>query len=686
MSKGFYFKLALSNIKKNRKLYLPFIISSVCMVMTYYIIQHLQQDPQVAAFEKGFYVQQILAFGIYVIAFFSLLFFFYTSSFLMKRRQTELGLYNVLGMGKNHLIKVTFWETLIIAFVSILSGLLLGILFSKLAQVLLIRAIGESINYNFVVIWKAVRNTAVIFVAIFLLVFVKNSVEIIRLKTVELLYSKSTGEKEPKGNLIIGIIGLVLLGVGYIISITTNSPMEAFVNFFIAVLFVIAGTYVLLIAGSVALLKILRKNKNYYYKTSGFISTSSMIFRMKKHGAGLASICILSTMVIVMVSSTTCLFYGGERCISEAFPREMEICTEIWLSDGETPKSAEKVLELTEETMDECFKEVERRGIGTVSDKMVYRYVSREGLVANGTIDFQYRGANKTNVFFLTVSDYNRAYGENVTLKDNQVLALTANTPIAGNTISIGDREYEVIMGDKTTGLQGNSSVSILGRVYFVVPSEEDLELARSFTDNPSMYNMFYALNVSYSNENMSGEEKVQTENEVLDILSNVGTTAWEKLGGGESVLCDYIMVSPMMRSRTISETTALYSGLFFLGILLSIVFLGATVLIMYYKQIIEGYDDKARFEILQKVGMSKEEIKKSIRQQILTVFFIPLVLAGIHMAFACPLIFLLLRAFAITDVGFLILTTAITYLFFAVFYVVVFLITSKAYYKIVTQ
>ena len=676
MSKGFYFRLALSNIKKNRKLYLPFIISSTCMVMMYYIMMHLQQDPQVSAFNKGFYVQQILSFGVLIMAFFSLLFFFYTSSFLMKRRQTELGLYNVLGMGKNHLIKVTFWENTVIAFISILAGLVLGALFSKLAQVLLIRALGESVNYNFAIVWKAVFNTAAIFAAIFVLVFIKNSVEIMRLKTVELLYSKNTGEKEPKGNLIIGIIGLVLLGIGYAISVTTDNAMEAFLNFFIAVMFVIAGTYILLITGSVALLKILRKNKNYYYKTSGFISTSSMIFRMKKHGAGLASICILSTMVIVMVSSTTGLFYGGERSISEAFARDVEVNTMVWVAEDQTPEKVDKIMKTTEATIDECFKEAEKKGIGTCDGKMSYRYVSGNALVADGLVDFDYSGINQTEVFFLSVSDYNRAYGENVTLKGNQVLALTAKAKTCDETISIADKEYEVIKGEKGVGLQGNAALSVLGRMYFVMPSDEDVNRIRQYSGNQSEYEMFYGINMNNS----------KTDADVLNILSNAGSTVFESLEEEGIEGCDHVMIAPMTRNETISETTGVYSGLFFLGIFLSIVFLGATVLIMYYKQIIEGYDDKARFEILQKVGMSKGEIKKTIRMQVLTVFFIPLVLAGIHMAFACPMIFLLLKAFAITDVSFLILTTAITFVLFAAFYVVVFLITSKAYYKIVTQ
>ena len=420
MTGGLFAKLALTNIRKHRKIYGPYIFACVGIVMMFYIISSLAHDPDILEFYCGGSAAMILNLGSVVVSVFAIIFLFYTSSFLMKRRKTELGLYNVLGLGKGHIIKILAWETLMVWGSSLVLGLVSGLVFGKLAQVGLLRMMGGSVNYNFNLSVRAIIATVALFAGIFGIIYIKNVIEIYRMKTIDLLYSAKQGEKQPRANYVLAIAGVVMLAAGYYIALAVKNPFEAITFFFFAVILVIAGTYSCMISGSVALLSAMKKNKNYYYKTSHFISTSSMMFRMKKHGAGLASICILATMVLVMISSTACLYIGADKAMGITYPRDMEVQYTLRGSNAETLQAASSDLNrvVTRVMNDENIKpagEIKYNlcsfyGKPDETDRTSFRCS-----VFNGDTDV-------ISLSMVTLEDYNRNFSRNEALAADEVL------------------------------------------------------------------------------------------------------------------------------------------------------------------------------------------------------------------------------------------------------------------------
>ena len=714
MRNGIYSKLAWTNITKNRKIYFPYIVSAIGMVLMFYITLSLGMDDKVRQLAAGDATQIILRLGSIVIGIFSIILLFYTNSFLMKHRKTELGLYNVLGMGKTHIAKVLFWENLSTLLISILLGILGGILFGKAAEVAFTRLMGGEYNYNFTVSTAAILITAALFTGIFVLVYIKSAIEVGRLNTVELLYSKSQGEKEPKGNLVLAFLGLILLGSGYYIALKVDSPQTAIVLFFLAVILVILGTYCTFIAGSVALLKLLKKNKTYYYKTNHFISTSSMIFRMKKHGAGLASICILSTMVLVMISSTACLYFGLEDSINKGYPRDVELTASLYQSDLKTFHAVSKDLDQRVKLMDDEEKNIKLQNI------VSYDLYGFFGQINNDKLEFYNTYTSGAKSFcIMTADSYNLNSGEEIQLKPSQLLYQSNEKGLTCDTLEIGDKRYKVIGRAEKLIMRGSDATDITENIYLIVADENEMNrIYQILTENGMKENVHMMCYRGFdladsAGSHLEGDALQSATNTIISIYNDEDTATTASQGlqstklasadndendessgqkslkalgtyGGNEPHYASLNLGSRTKIQASQEFVNLYGGLFFLGILLSMAFLGATVMIMYYKQVTEGYDDKKRFHILSQVGMSDREIRKSIRYQVLTVFFIPLVGAGIHIAAAFHIIRLMIRVLGVFNVPLLIGTTLTSFLLFAAFYVIVYLITSKAYYKIV--
>lgn len=641
MNNFIYEKLAVTNLKNNRKTYVPYIFTGVLTVMMFYIIDALSRGKGITQDTLKICLQY--ATGVIVV--FAVIFLFYTNSFLIKRRKKEIGVYNILGMGKRHIARMMAVETILTAGISILGGLVFGIIFGKLMYLLLLKILHNSVDMQFSVNGTAIVQTVILFAGIFLLTYLYNILQIQLVNPVELLHGGNQGEKEPKSRWLLVIIGVAALGNGYWIALTTEAPLEALLKFFVAVVCVIIGTYALFIAGSIVVLKILRKNKAYYYNPKHFTSVSGMIYRMKQNGAGLANICVLSTMVLVMVSTTVSLYAGMEDILDSRFPRDVSIvCNEADTNN--------------EETLQRLIKEqCEKTGV-KITDRVRYRYGSMNAVLKGNNLEKveQYYPDNHFYyVEMITQEEYNRIEKQNVSLKEQEILTYTTNGKCGKKQINIAGQNYQVKKELSEMTSQPKSTAEMYKTLYIVFANAEQIERIESF---------------SYADKfNLKGDDGKQKE-----TLEQIQNEFYEKFPDGT------------MESRMLSRSSfyELYGGLFFIGIYLGSMFIMATVLIIYYKQISEGYDDRERYQIMQKVGMSKKEVKRSIRSQVLSVFFLPLVVAVIHVAVAFKVMTKILGVLNLTNVSLFAVCTIITIAVFAVFYIIVYSITAKEYYRIV--
>ena len=676
MKSGLYLKLSVNGIKKNKKLYLPYLITCICMVMMFYLIDYLAVSPQFAQIKGGDTMQMILGFGSGVIAIFSLILLYYTNSFLIRRRQREFGLYHILGMGKIDLVKIMVFENLLISVVTIAGGIVGGILFSKLGELLAAKILGSNAGLSMKISVPALVATALLFLAIFALIMLRMIVSVYRLKPVELLRSEKTGEKPPKANWIFAVIGLLLLGVAYYLSLTIKDPLAAMVWFMVAVVLVILATYLLFIAGSVAFCKMMQKKKGYYYKTNHFISISSMIYRMKRNGAGLASICILSTMVLVMVSSTTSLYLSMEHGLNLRYPKSVQI--EMYTN----PEQTEEMKETQNGQIIELVQKVLKEHNQTAENPENYRMLTVSGIASKNEIYFNPENAPGVNgvntfdhlkmIYALPMEEYNRIMGTNLELASGEAYLYTKDSDFAYDQIMVENSGTWSIKGylDKMIS-NGNDVSNMNSSLYLVVPGLEDIKALEEGNVSGSYEKWYYNFDLSCGDE-----EQIKIQNEIEEKINALAEQESDSIFFG---------VSTDSRAASRADYQALYGGLFFLGILLGVVFILGMVLIIYYKQITEGYEDQDRFQILMKVGMTPKEVRQTINFQVMTVFFLPLVVAGIHTAFAFPMIEKMVQLLAFTDRKFLILVTVCSYLVFALFYIIVYLVTSKQYYKIVS-
>ena len=672
MKAVFYWKLAMSGIYKNRKIYFPYILSCIGMIMMEYIIIFLTTDESVANLPGGGTMQMFLGLGIGIIAIFSLFFLFYTNSFLMRRRKKEFGLYSILGMGRFNLELVLFWESLFIAVVSLILGLLGGILFSKAAQLVMAYMLHGDGGFSLRVGPMAMQMTCMIFLAIFMLIFLNGLRQVHRTKPIELLRSENVGEKPPKANWVLAFLGAAVLALGYFIAVRIDNPMSALLAFFVAVIFVIIATYLLFIAGSVCICRLLKMNKKYYYKTSHFISIASMSYRMKRNGAGLASICILCTAVLVMLSSTASLYLGTEDLLRHRYPRNIVI---------DTPSVDDDV---TEQIQAKTGQVLDSFGL-EAKNVLSYKVLDLSGALVGDSLVFDSEALNSLasysnirQLFIISLEDYNRLTGSSETLEEDEILLYTTKAGYSGDTLDIEGYGSVHIKKHLTSFIRnGIDTMQVIPSLFIFVPDLN--EAIQKFDAIVSDYDpeSLDAYKRSYYGVDLDCDKAVQIEayQQILDGL--------HQLSAQNGYPFTHISSECMALER--DSIYALYSGLFFLGILLGLVCLGATVMIMYYKQITEGYEDKERFEILQKVGLTHREVGKIINSQVLTVFFAPLLAAGIHLAVAFKIISIILAGFGLFNTGFIIIVTILCFVAFAIFYTIVYIVTSRAYYRIVS-
>lgn len=673
MKKGIYSRLALTGIKKNKKLYIPYILTCIGMVMMFYIITFLSSSDMMMNYPGGETTRGILGLGVYVIGFFAVIFLFYTNSFLVRRRKKEFGLYNILGMGKRNIARVMLWETLFIGAFSIAVGMALGVLFSKLAELVMVNIMSMDVTFGVTIDYKAIYYTVVLFAVIFFLILLNSLRQVHISNPIALLHSENAGEKPPKANWFFAVLGVLILGCAYYLAVTIKDPVTTLAAFFFAVIMVIVATYLIFISGSVAFCKILQKKKNYYYKTNHFVSVSSMSYRMKRNGAGLASICILCTMVLVMISSTVCLYLGKEDSLRERYPRNINVTMTSQIYSDLISQDADDVAKRT-------FETAENMGYTPVNaiDYTMLSFVSymRDGEIVldedeNG---FNYVSGDLWKIFIVSLDDYNRLTGSQENLDEDEVMIYTSKDM---------DYNYDVlkIKGQEPLNIKkvvtdfennGVDTMQIMPALYIFVP---DLEvqvqkISEQSQDALGNINRF----VGYDLE-ATDQQQTDVFSEIYDWLRT------SQVNSADGSM--YVYVEGSANEKL--EFFGIYGGLFFLGIILGIVFIFAAVLIMYYKQVSEGYEDQSRFEIMQKVGMTKREIKKSINSQMLTVFFMPLIAAGVHLAFAFPMIYKMLILLGLVNKVFLIMVTVGCFLLFALLYMLVYKITSRAYYSIVS-
>lgn len=661
MSKTFYFRLAFDNLKKNAKMYIPFVLSCILTIMMYYMVSSLSMNPNMMNMIGGDVMQQILSLGIYVITVFAVIFLFYTNSFLIKRRKREFGLFNILGMEKKHLSIVIALESMIVFLVSMVLGIGIGILLDKAFYLLIAKMLNASIALGFYISYQSIVNSIILFLIIFVLMYLFSLIQINLSNPIELLHGDQHGEKEPKTKWLLALIGLICLGTGYYMSVSIQDPVTAFAFFMVAVILVVIGTYMLFTAGSIVILKLLRKNKRYYYKTNHFISVSNMIYRMKQNAVGLGNICILSTMVLVMLSTTISLWVGMNDIIETRFPRDITVSI----------NSVDSNQALY--TIDDMNNAIEQAGIQT-EDELVYRTLSVSAFNQGNTYTFGNENmslqdiSNVVVLYFITLDDYNRTEGTNVSLAPDEVLVFPSGKQFDHKTIDIASNTFKVKGILDSIKADSNYSANLQNSMFVVVDSMDTLFMIddlqkQAYGDNASYIHTSYDFNLSKS-EGMSVKEATDT------LIANYpGDTT-------------YMMVDT--QEGNYEDLLSLYASFLFIGIFLSFLFIMATVLIMYYKQITEGYEDKKRFEIMQKVGLDKREVKKTINSQVLTVFFLPLVVAAIHIVFAFPMIEKMLRLLYLDNTNLYIMTTVICFGVFALVYVLIYFLTSKVYYGIV--
>ena len=678
MKKGIYRKLALSGIRKNSRLYLPYILTCAGTVMMCYIISFLSQSSEFGKIPGGNTVQGFLSVGIGVMAVFSLIFLFYTNSFLIRRRKKELGLYNILGLGKRNLAAVLAAETFIVALVSIAGGLLSGILFSKLAELCLVRILGGSAKFTFTVSYTSVVMTAIQFAGIFLVIYLYTLLQIRLTNPIGLLKSENTGEKPPKANWFAAAAGVLILGAAYYTALSVEDPVTAITVFFFAVVMVIVATYLLFISGSVTLCRILQKNKRYYYKTNHFVSVSSMAYRMKRNGAGLASICILCTMVLVMISSTVCLYAGKEDSLRQRYPRNINLDAVVSgtaLLDGPQTERVKQIIEETASENGASPQNILEYGCAAFGGVIEGEKIIYDSSVYENRLD---KMDEIWQIFVVSLNDYNRLMGQNETLSSGETLIYTTkDVSYDNNTIRIGDGETLTVkkrVNDFADN--GVDSMQIFPTLYLFVPdfeavvnpiagvrSDDDIELVS--------LHWYYGFDLDCADDT-----QIEIQNRITEKTAELEKT-------DEEFSYFHMITEGVAKER--ADFYGLYGGLFFLGILLGLVFISAAVLIIYYKQISEGYEDRSKFDIMQKVGMTRREIQRSINSQVLTVFFMPLIASGIHLAFAFPIIRKMLMIFGLVNLPFLVAATAVCYLIFAAFYLAVYRATSRSYYRLVS-
>ena len=655
--------MAAGNLVRNRRFEFPYLLTGLITVAMFYNMTFLTFHEELKNMPGGATIPTIMNLGTMVVGLFAVIFLLYTNTFLMKRRHKEIGLYNILGMSKRHIAVVMLWETVYTCLITVVGGLLLGILLSKLMLLLLYKILFFSVSFGFMVSWKSVGITAVLFVAIYLVALLLNLLHVHLSKPVELLKGGSVGEKEPKTKVLLAILGVVTLGAGYYIAITTESPLEALMLFFLAVILVIIGTYCLFTAGSIAFLKAMKKRKNYYYQAKHFIGISGMLYRMKQNAVGLANICILSTMVLVMISTCVCLYIGTGDALNAMYPHDI-IYSQSWQDSGN--RSKEEVRVQIQEALDKAG--MEPTHVQEVDQLTTVNSMPEEATLGGvdpnaGVMDL----SNTVTTLVVTAEGYRQMTGNTLNLAPGEAAIYTTESPGEWEQISFLGLSFSI-----KTWLPEAPAITVEGYseryIFLVVADDAAMEAVyqQQMLDGGGLAsNIYWEYSLDF--DGVSKEEMLQLYQTLRSsVLSDTGDN---------TLSC---------RDAQEVDFYSLYGSFLFLGLFLGALFLMATVLIIYYKQISEGYEDKERFAIMEKVGMSQQQVRTAIRSQVRMVFFLPLLGAIIHLAASFKMISKLMAALGLQNIPLFALCCAGTVAAFAVGYFIIYHLTARTYYKIV--
>ena len=655
-------KLAISNLIKNRKLYYPFALSVILAVTISYLFYSLAFNPKIVDLRGASAIQFTLQLGLVVVTLASAIIVLYANSFVMKNRSKELGVYGMLGLEKRHLIGMTFKELLIFGLVTVTAGIGIGALFDNLIFALLLKLAKMKVELVATFQWSVVLSILLVFGFIFLVIVFLNAVRIIRMDALQLSREKAKGEKKGRFLVLQTLVGLITLGGGYYLAQSVKDPVSAVLTFFIAVMLVIFATYLLFNAGITVFLQLLKKNKRYYYKPNNLISVSNLIFRMKKNAVGLATIAILSTMVLVTMSAATSIYNGSENMKKLMYPHDFDV----------------KGQHVEVEDLDKLLTQYASEKNLTISNKDVLNYASFGLSSQEGTkLTIFEKGQNnvmpKTVFLVFDQKDYEKMTGQKLNLTGNEVGLWARNDQLKGQkAFSLNNQDYtikEAIQQDFVMNHVSNQYVLLVSDYnYLVVPNLQNF--LEQYQDS-AVYTQFYGgMDVTASQE-----EQLKLTDDFDAYVNNFSHNLKSE---------DAMVYNGTTKTDAIAEMNALFGGILFIGIFLSIIFMVGTVLVIYYKQISEGYEDRERFVILQKVGLDQKQIKQTINKQVLTVFFLPVIFAFLHLAFAYHMLSLILKVIGVVDTAMMLSVTLSICGIFALIYVLIFMITSRSYRRIV--
>lgn len=673
MRKGIFSKLAVQNIRNNKSTYIPYMITCIFCIAMIYMMEFLRDCPTLdQAVRHAAEVRMILSTGEVVVVIFCVIFLIYSNSFLMKRRQKEIGLYNILGLERNHIGIVLLLETIFTTILSLTGGIAIGILASKLSLLLLLRLLHIPAVLGFYISTKGIITCLLMFGAIFLLILLLNLRRIHLSRPVELLRGNNTGEREPKAKWLMALLGFICLGIGYYLAITTESPIKAITIFLLAVILVMAGTYLLFTAGSIVILKFLRRRKSFYYKTGNFISISGMLYRMKQNAVGLASICILSTGVLLMISMTVSIYFGMNDIMVNRYPYDTDISI-----TGVGEEECQTAIETFEKAISDNKVPVDKK-----AEEIYLTIISR---IDHGQIQIAKPNTLSESGSVLTLSlvrqsEYEKLTGTNPALQDGEILAWASKMTEKSDSLTVNDSVFSVKKWLENSPLTCGRDIVYRNAVFVVTDFDFEkfdkmrTEMYKNTSATPAGQDLTVHLGLDITG---SDETKIAYGTPVLDAI---------KALQDNGQLSDNSWITSGIRAQEYDSYYADNGSLLFIGIFLGSLFLLGTAMIIYYKQISEGYEDQNRFEIMQKVGLSHREVKSSIRRQILMVFFLPLLMAMLHISMAFPLIRRMLLLFGMTNTRLFIGCSAGTVLIFALVYGLIYLMTAKSYYHIVER
>lgn len=662
MSKLLYAKLAASNLKKNRQNILPYLLSSIGTVMMFFIMASISANEGLNQMYGAQYITMVTDFGVGIIGLFSVVFLIYSNSFLMKRRKKEFGLFHILGMEKKHIACILFFETIYLLVAALAAGIGLGVLLYRLMFLILVKLTGIEGTFDFQFYGSALGNTVLLLAVIYLINFLLGIRQIQKSEPIELLKGSQVGEKEPKAKILSILIGLITLGAGYYLAITCESSLEAFTTFFIAIVLVGIGTHCLFSSGSIALLKAMKRNKRYYYKLNHFTGVSGMLYRMKQNAAGLANICILSTGVLLVISITACLWTGVDNSVKNRYPSQISVNGND-LSDEQIESYMQTIRQslsdqgLTPETF------TDERAITAT----VLRHQNRFYAPDENTAVTELR--NSEGIYILTADDYQIWTGEILSLEKGTAVVIPEkkDDTFPYETVEIGEKLWKA--QEMTSDVIQKEEGDVIEVTYLIFSDQEEVQAVLEALGVTEYVGTSWSCDMDFD---LSEEEQITVGHKIMEALA--ASTA-DPAG---------VWVDIREEGRPGMET--LYGAVLFFGIFVGLLFLMGTVMIIYYKQVSEGYDDRERFQIMQKVGMSRREVKKCIHSQVLTVFFLPLVTAVIHTVVAFPFMTKIMRLLNFSNVHAFMAATGITIVVFAVVYVIVYAVTARTYYNIVEE